>query len=196
MSIVSGILRFIIGAAFGLASYLVLSPALAAFIDTTSLSSGPAIALMICVVIGALIGLLSSGVRRAFGWGFLELALCTIALPLSTMLLSGRIASEMTSVADAGDKGATLLGAGIGASLMTGAAAIVGFFLGAIFLIVALILLLGGRREVILVDRATGVAVPGTRATPKLLAERSDAARRSKRDRNALQNDRIEPPLR
>lgn len=191
MSIVSAIFRIIIGAAFGLLSYLALSPALAAFIDTSSDSTGISIALGVCVLLGAFFGFMAPTIRRAFGWGFLELGLATFALPLSTMLLGGKVAAQMTEAATAADKGATLLGAGIGASLMTGAAAIVGFFLGAIFLIIALILLLGGRREVILVDRASGAAVAGT-------ARAIDTSKWSKRDREAFegrQRGRIEPPL-
>jgi Ca2+/H+ antiporter len=38
---------------------------------------------------------------------------------------------------------------------MTGAAAFIGFFLGAILLIIGLVLVLGGRREVVIVERFT-----------------------------------------
>lgn len=190
MGIVSVIFRIIIGAAFGLGSYIALSPALAAFIDTKSGGVGINIALGACILLGALFGFMAPTIRRAFGWGFLELGLATFALPVSMMLLGGKIASQMADAASSADKSATLIGAGLGATMMTGAAAIIGFFLGAIFLVIALVLLLGGRREVILVDRTSGRAVPAT-------AQAIDTSRWSEKDRRALaQRDRIEPPMR
>lgn len=161
MRIVSAVFRIIIGAVFGVACYLVLAPALAAL-----LSSAPGVVsvavLLVLVALGVTVAIVAGTIRRAFGWAFLSLGLCTLALPLSTMLLAGRVGADMVSTASNTDHpGATLLGAGLGAGLMTGVAAIVGFFLGAIFLIIALVLLLGGRRQVILVDRSTGREVAG-----------------------------------
>lgn len=201
MRIFSGIFRVIIGAIFGLGCYIALAPAFATFMDTEN-STAVLVLMWAMIGIGALIGLLSRSIRRTFGWGFLELGLCTLALPLSMMMLAGKVANDMTNAAEAGDKGTTLIGSGLAGGLMTGAAAIVGFFLGAIFLIIALILLLGGRREVILVDRATGVAVNGvaqidtsarTRVAPPPLP---DMSRWSKKDRErymAQNAQRIEP---
>jgi hypothetical protein len=191
MGIVSGIFRLIIGAVFGLGCYIALAPALAAMMSAAS-SQAIGIVTIVFVVVGAIIGLLARSIRRAFGWGFLELALCTLGLPLSTMLLAGKVANDMTTAAASGDKGTTLIGSGLAGGLMTGAAAIVGFFLGAIFLIIALVLLLGGRREVILVDRASGAAVAG-------VSGQVDTSRWSRRDREAFETRRshqIEPQIR
>jgi hypothetical protein len=191
MGIVSGIFRLIIGAVFGLGCYVALAPALAAMMSGVS-SQAIGVVTIVFVVVGAIIGLLARSIRRAFGWGFLELALCTLGLPLSTMLLAGKVANDMTTAAASGDKGTTLIGSGLAGGLMTGAAAIVGFFLGAIFLIIALVLLLGGRREVILVDRASGAAVAG-------ISGKVDTSRWSRRDREAFEtrrNHQIEPPIR
>jgi len=154
MRIVSAVFRIVICAVFAFGCFVALSPALAALFKGAS--AAPAIALVALVVAGALVGVFSRSIRRAFGWSFLALALCVVALPLSTMLLAGRVAVDATNAAETSQQGATVLGAGIAGTLLTGGAAIIGFFLGAIFLVVALILLLGGRRQVILVDRATG----------------------------------------
>lgn len=70
-------------------------------------------------------------------------------LPLSMMLLSGRVTSDMVQSAEAGSETSTAVGAGIAGVFMTGVAGIVGFFVGAILLIIGLILALGGRREVV-----------------------------------------------
>lgn len=154
MRVVSAVFRVLVGAVFGIGCFLALSPALAALLgDVTGAATLTLVAL---VLGGALVGLFSPTIRRAFGWSFLALALCVVALPLSTMLLAGRVAVEATNAAPATSQGATVLGAGIAGTLLTGGAAIIGFFLGAIFLVVALILLLGGRRQVMLVDRVTG----------------------------------------
>lgn len=176
MAIVWGILRVIIGGIFGWLSFFALLPAVAALLSDTS-PVVVQIAFLVVVGLGALVGFFAASVRRSFGWGFLALGLCTFALPLSTMLLAGRVASQMTTSASTGDQAATLIGAGLGGGLMTGFAAIVGFFLGAIFLIVALVLLLGGRREVILVDRASGAVARGV-ATSDVALPRGRAGQR------------------
>ncbi len=136
MSFFAAEIRVVVGVISAFLCFLALGPALAALLGDSGIA--PAI-LLGALLAGGLIGLFARSVRWAFGWSVLALALCVVALPLSTMLLAGRVFVEAT--ADA---------------------AIVGFFLGAILLIVALILLLGGRRQVIVVDRATGHAVMAT----------------------------------
>lgn len=132
----------IIGAAFGLASLFALAPGLAAF------GSVPGIALAV-VAVGAILGFFAPTIRRAFGRGFLLLGACVFALPLSAMLLSGRVANEMITASDG--EATTVVGAGIAGVAMTGIASFVGFFFGAILLVIGLVLVLGGRREVIVV---------------------------------------------
>lgn len=180
MAFVSAFFRLLIGAVFGFGCFIVLSPALAALLG--SVPNASALVLAALVLVGALVGLFSRSIRRAFGWSFLALALSVVALPLSTMLLAGRVAVEASNAAEASERSATVVGAGIAGTLLTGGAAIIGFFLGAIFLVVALILLLGGRRQVILVDRASGREVEAeSYHEPQLRGARPS---------------RLEPPLR
>lgn len=177
MGFVSGFVRLLVGLVFGVAMYFALSPAIAAFM----LSAPPGAILLGAIVLGAVMGLAAPTIRRTFGWGFLALGLAVLALPLTTMLLAGRVTADQVQAAEASTQGATLVGSAIGAGLLTSAAAIIGFFLGAIFLVLAAVLLLGGRREVILVDRESGRAVPATRTHEPRLS-RGPAGR-------------IEPPL-
>lgn len=153
MSFFKAFLRIVIGAAFGIIAALALVPALAAI---TSKDSGPASALAFLapVAIGALLGAFAPTVRRSFGRGFLLSGVCILALPLSAMLLSGRAAHDVVSSAQgASQAAATAVGAGIAGAAITGIAAFIGLFLGAIFIIIGLVLALGGRREVVVIDR-------------------------------------------
>ena len=147
MSVISAIFRTLIGLAFGLAGAFALSPGWAAFGESSAMFP------VVVILIGGALGLFAPTIRRAFGRGFLILGASLFALPLSTMLLSGRVAHETITAASEADQGMAALGAGLAGTAATGAAAFVGFFLGAIFLIAGLILVLGGRREVYVVHR-------------------------------------------
>lgn len=147
MKIARIIFSVVIGVIFGIGSGLALIPATAAFnsgADTTSST----VLTFVVIAIGALLGLFAPTIRRAFGRGFLLLGTAIFALPLSVLLLSGRVASDMVASSD--NQAATAIGAGIAGTLMTGASAFIGFFLGAIFIVIGLVLALGGRREVII----------------------------------------------
>lgn len=143
------IVRIIIGLVFGAISAIALSPAIAAFSSEDGSGAGPAV--LIVVLVGAVFGYFAPTIRRAFGRGFLMLGAATFALPISALLLSGRAASEVVSQAEQGSEAFAAAGAGLGAVAVTGAATFFGFILGSIFLIIGLILALGGRREVIVV---------------------------------------------
>lgn len=162
MNMVHGAFRIIIGAIFGLLCALTLSPALAAFISTDGTGNTPLLTLGI-VGISVVLAWFAPTIRRAFGRGFLLLGVCMIALPLSTALLSGRVASEVVSASSTESQAFSAVGAGIGAMAMTGAAAFIGFTLGGIFLITGLILALGGRREVIVMN----TDMPAVRREPR-----------------------------
>ena len=147
MTIIKAIFRVIIGALFGFASGLALLPAIAAFAqDTAAGDTGWLV--WVVVAICAIIGYFAPTIRRAFGRGFLILGASVFALPLSMKLLTGRVTSDMINQSEAGSEGMAAIGGTIAGTMMTGAAAFVGFFLGAIFLIVGLVLVLGGRRDV------------------------------------------------
>lgn len=163
MNIVKTIFRTLIGGVFGFASALALIPAVATFSNNGGdQHTGPV--LWAIAGAGALLGFFAPTIRRAFGRGFLMLGASVFALPLSVMMLSGRVASDMA--AQTPNDGATMVGAGIAGTVMTGAAGFIGFFFGTILLIIGLVLALGGRREVIVVERAP--AVPAGRREPSL----------------------------
>lgn len=152
MGIVKAVFRIIIGAVLGIGSAAALSPAFAAVMGTAPGSSTP-IVIYAVVLIGALLGLFAPTIRRAFGRGFLFLGVSVFALPLSTILLSGRVSSDMMTNVAADERAMTAVGSGLAGVVLTGAAGFIGFFLGTIFLILGLVLSLGGRREVVVVER-------------------------------------------
>lgn len=146
------LLRTLVGAAFGVVAMIALSPAISAFTTAENIGSSGVAAVGV-IVIGALLGLFAPSIRRAFGRGFLLSGVAFLALPLTTMLLSGKLASEAVSRASQADQAAAAVGAGLGGVLLTGAAAFIGLFVGAIFIIIGLVLALGGRREVVIIER-------------------------------------------
>ncbi|MDP0929000.1 hypothetical protein Q0601_17585 [Paracoccus onubensis] len=151
MSGIFAILRIIIGGIFGFLSAFALSPAIAAFTNGQS-DGSPAYAILIIVAIGVALGFFAPTIRRSFGRGFLILGVCLFALPVSTFLLSGRVANEMITNASAEEQAFAAAGAGLAGVAITGAAAFVGFFLGVIAIVIGLVLSLGGRREVIIIE--------------------------------------------
>lgn len=150
MNFISALFRIIVGVVFGVIAAMALSPAAAAF-NTSPDSRAPMI-MLVTVGLSAVLAFFAPTIRRAFGRGFMLAGVSFIALPISMMLLSGRVASDMVTAADANSQGATAVGAGIAGIAMTGAATFIGLIVGAIFIIIGLILALGGRREVIVVE--------------------------------------------
>lgn len=150
MKIVSGAFRAIIGIIFGILAMLALVPALAAFDSGNGKASAMG---WIVVAICALLGIFAPTIRRAFGRGFLVLGAAVFALPLSALLLSGRVANDAISQASAADQGMAAAGAGLAGIAVTGMATFIGFIAGSILLLIGLILSLGGRREVIVIEK-------------------------------------------
>jgi hypothetical protein len=143
MRVLRALIRIIVGLAFGLLAGLAIIPALAAFSD----GQGNTAWLVFAVVgLGAVLTFFAPTIRRSFGRGFLLAGVAVLGLPLSVLMLSSRVTSDM--VTSTHNSGATMIGAGIGATMMTGAAGFVGFFFGAILIVIGLVLALGGRREV------------------------------------------------
>lgn len=154
MSLVKAVLRILVGVVFGLGATVALLPAFAAFIGKPGETDSTTPIVMLSVV--AACGLLcffAPNIRRAFGRGFLLLGAAIFALPLSTLLLSGRVASETIGSAEQGTEGLAAAGAGLAGMAMTGFATFIGVILGAIFLLIGLVLALGGQREVVIVER-------------------------------------------
>jgi len=79
--------------------------------------------------------------------------LCVLALPLSMLMLSSRVTADMVAQTTAENQASAAIGAGLAGTLVTGASAFVGIILGGILIIIGLVLSLGGRREVIVVNR-------------------------------------------
>lgn len=144
-----GLLRTIFGAVFGVLCLVVLMPALAA-INSEGSGVMPALAWALVGVM-AFIGWAAPTVRRTFGRGFLALGVCFLFLPFSALLLSGRTAHEVVTAS--ADQASAVIGAGLAGAVVTGAATFIGLIMGAIFVILGLVLALGGRREVIVVNR-------------------------------------------
>ena len=150
MAIFRAVVRALFGAFFGILSTLALTPAFAAFSgegDTvTPFVMGS------LVLIGGILGLFAPTIRRAIGRGFLIFGASVFALPLSAFLLSGRAASEVMATAEAGSEPFAAVGAGLAGVAVTGVATFFGLIFGAILLLIGLVLCLGGRREVIVVE--------------------------------------------
>ncbi|MDF2140835.1 hypothetical protein [Paenirhodobacter sp. CAU 1674] len=151
MKFIRGTIRTIIGAMFGFLAMLAMMPAFAAFDTGNGKASSAAWAV---AIIGAILGMLAPNIRRSFGRGFLLVGAAVFALPISTLILSGRVANDTIAQASTADHGAAVAGAGLAGIAMTGAATFIGLIVGSILLIIGLILSLGGRREVIIVEKA------------------------------------------
>ncbi|MTH96425.1 hypothetical protein [Roseibium sp. RKSG952] len=150
MSFVKALVRIVIGLVFGFGAAIALSPGFAAFAhyqDAITPLLLPGI-----VLLAGVLGFFAPTIRRAFGRGFLLLGVSVFALPISTFLLSGRVASESIAAAGEGSEAFSALGAGLAGAAVTGFAAFIGTILGVICLIIGLVLSLGGRREVVVVE--------------------------------------------
>lgn len=152
--------RVLIGIVFGILFALVLIPAVAAFDNGGQ--GGPLFTLG-CIVLIALFAFFAPTIRRAFGRSFLALGAAFFFLPISAFLLSGRAANEVIAAAAADDQALAAAGAGLAGMAVTGVATFFGLILGAICLVIGLVLALGGRREVIVIERA---APANVRAEP------------------------------
>jgi hypothetical protein len=161
VSILRVVFKILVGVVFGAASVVALAPLLAAVVGEKPVGA--------VVVLFAVILLAASApnIRRAFGRGFLCLGAAVFALPLSTMILSGVVASEAISMATDSEKAMTGFGGAVAGGLMTGVAGFIGFFFGSILLLIGLILSLGGRREVIVVMADNASSRGGGKQEPK-----------------------------
>lgn len=148
---IKAVTRIIVGLVFGAIAWLALTPALVVF--QTDPDSGTLPVISFCMIVGVsiLLTFLAPSIRRAFGRGFLIAGTSLLALPLSTFLLSGHAMNEVVASADAADQAYAAAGAGVAGMAMTGVAAFVGLIGGGIFIIIGLVLALGGKRQVIIV---------------------------------------------
>lgn len=112
--------------------------------------------MLIALAIFAIVIVLAKTIRHAFGRGFLLSGAAFLLLPLTSSLLGGVVANEViqeAATASEAEQAGAVIGATLGAGLFAGAASIVGIILGVIFIVFGIVLLLGGRREVIVVER-------------------------------------------
>jgi hypothetical protein len=77
-------------------------------------------------------------IRRIFGWMFLTCGLATLGLPVATAIYSAALTARETTTARAA-------GAALGGSVLTLGLGVIAFFFGAILLVIAFVLLSGGR---------------------------------------------------
>ena len=149
MNFVKAVIRIIVGIVFGIGSTLALSPAFAAFVGDGETTTP--IVMISLVLLCSLVCLFAPTIRRAFGRGFLMLGVATFCLPISAFLLSGRVASETVALASQGSETGAVIGAGLAGMAVTGFALFFGFILGTVFLVLGMVLSLGGRRGVTIV---------------------------------------------
>lgn len=154
MAIIKAFFRILVGVLFGIGSAIALTPAFAAF--TTDQNTITPIIMMSFVLLCGVLCFFAPTIRRALGRGFLVLGASVFALPISALLLSGRAASEVVGTAEEGTEAFAAIGAGLAGIAVTGVATFIGVIIGAILLLIGLILSLGGRREVIIVEGRSG----------------------------------------
>jgi hypothetical protein len=148
MNVLRIFFQLIVGAIFGGLSAASLSPLLASF-GTDMGATGTIF--VFCTV--ALLVVIAPNIRRAFGRSFLLLGAAVFLLPLSTMVLSGVTLNETVEGVAEADKVYAAVGGVLAGGLMTAAAGFIGFVLGSILLLVGLVLSLGGRREVVVINK-------------------------------------------
>ena len=182
------VFQIVLSVPFALASVIALIPFFAALREqigdrAETYSYGAAAFVAIIIIIAPTI-------RRCLGRGFILLAVCLFLLPVSTTFLSVEVSSQQIAEADQTDD-LEVAAAYIGTGIVTTASALVtgffGFFLGAVSLIIGLVLSLGGRREVVIVDDRR-VKVSDGSAYEKRDRPLPDAPRR-------MSGGRIEPTI-
>lgn len=148
MTAVRYIAQILIGIIFGFLTSAALSPLFASFQSATganlALVTGAAVVIFVSI---------APTVRRCFGRSFLLLGAAIFLLPLSALVLSGVAINETVDAAAEADKGYAVVGGVLAGGLLTGFASFFGFIVGTVFLIIGLVLSLGGTREVVVVGR-------------------------------------------
>jgi len=148
------IFQFIFSLAFAVACWLALAPFFAAVLQNSNSIFENLSYLAAAFVI--LLVTLAPTFRRSLGRGFLLLSVCLFLLPVSTTFLSVEVGAEMVENLDQNDGleyGATVVGAAIGGTAVALVSGFFGFFLGTVTFILGLVLSLGGRREVVVVEQ-------------------------------------------
>ena len=148
MVVMRYIVQLVLGVIFAFLASLALSPFFASFANGAGAKYSIFLGLVIAVIIA-----MAPNIRRCFGRGFLFLGTAVFLLPLSALVISGVALNETVDAAAEADKGFAVVGGALAGGLVTGAATFVGLIGGTVLLILGLILSLGGRREVVVVER-------------------------------------------
>ena len=148
MKAVRFIFQIFIGLIFAFLTSAALSPLFAAFQS----SAGATMAILAGVAVVVFVSIAPS-IRRCFGRSFLMLGAAIFLLPLSALVLSGVAINETVDAAADADKGYAVLGGMLAGGLFTGFASFFGFIVGTVFLVIGLVLSLGGTREVVVIGR-------------------------------------------
>jgi hypothetical protein len=152
MAFISAAFRILVGLVFGGLAAVALSPAIAAFNENAE-SKAP-LFIPVVVLLTAVATFFAPSVRRAFGRGFLISGVSFLSLPISVMLIAWRTTSDAVIASAPGNEAVAAVGVGVAGMMATGFATFVGLIAGAIFLIIGLVLALGGRREVIIIKQS------------------------------------------
>ena len=144
MRILSGIVGGLIIAILG-AVIIVIGGAS----KTGTSGSYGAIAFFVLWILGIIVAAMAPSVAKAWRRLLITAALLSFALPLSAMVFTG---SHVAGTLEKGGEyaGAAAAGAAIGGGLVSGFMGIVGFFLGAVFLVIGL--LVGRDKQIIYVQ--------------------------------------------
>lgn len=108
-------------------------------------------------IAGLVIAVMAPSTAKAWRRILITLAVLSFLLPLSGIVFTG---AHMTEAATAGGKysGAAATGAMIGGGLVSGIMGIVGFFLGAVFLVIGL--LVGRDKQIVYVQAPPAAGAP------------------------------------
>ena len=137
MKIINGIIGgILLGVALSVVVGFTVSPMLSAG-DAQTVVKWPTIAWFAGVALGVLFALKAATVAKVWRRVLVALALICFALPLAGIIFSGGVAAMHP---EASKSAGAMAGYAVGGTLVTGLLAIVGFFLGAIFLIVGLLI--------------------------------------------------------
>jgi len=148
MLVVRMLFQSVVGGAVGFVVYFVSAPMLIGI----GLGNQPWLIGVSAGLCAAILGYAPT-LRRALGRGFLLIGSAFLLLPFGAFFMAGRAFND--TVGDKTDA-ASIIGAGGGAALVTGIGTIVGLILGLLCLVIGLVLALGGRREVIVINQRDG----------------------------------------
>ncbi|MDH6269157.1 hypothetical protein M2360_004583 [Rhizobium sp. SG_E_25_P2] len=150
MGFVKAAVRFLAGLFFGALTAFALAPAVAAF-SASDADPSPLLVPAI-VLVSAILCTLAPTIRKAFGRGFLIAGVSFFSLPVSTILLTGQALLDVIIPGEAAASGEAALLTGVAGLAVSGFVTLVSLIAGAIFVIIGLVLILGGRRREDAVD--------------------------------------------